>query len=120
VYHLEGGIINYVNHVKAEGLENKFKGVNFVFDQRLAERVSEDVIAVCHQCGAPADTHINCANTGCHLLFIQCGACAEKFEHCCSEECKSVIHLPEAEQIQLRKGKPAGRIFSKGRFPGKV
>jgi UPF0176 protein len=120
VYHLEGGIINYVNQVKSEGLDNKFKGVNFVFDQRLAERVSEDVIAVCHQCGAPADTHINCANTGCHLLFIQCDACAEKYERCCSEACKSVTHLPEEEQIRLRKGKLPGRIFSKGRFPGKV
>jgi UPF0176 protein len=120
VYHLEGGIINYVNQVKAASLENKFKGVNFVFDQRLAERVTEDVIAQCHQCGEPADKHINCANTGCHLLFIQCDACAAKFEHCCSDECKAVIHLDADTQVQLRKGKPAGRIFSKGRFPGKV
>jgi UPF0176 protein len=120
VYHLEGGIINYVNQVNASSLDNKFKGVNFVFDQRLAERITEDVIAQCHQCGEPADKHINCANTGCHLLFIQCDACAAKFEHCCSDECKSVIHLDAETQVQLRKGKPAGRIFSKGRFPGKV
>lgn len=120
VYHLEGGIINYVNQVNASSLDNKFKGVNFVFDQRLAERITEDVIAQCHQCGEPADKHINCANTGCHLLFIQCDACAAKFEHCCSEECKAVIHLDAETQVQLRKGKPAGRIFYKGRFPGKV
>ena len=120
VYHLEGGIINYVNQVNASSLDNKFKGVNFVFDQRLAERITEDVIAQCHQCGEPADKHINCANTGCHLLFIQCDACAAKFEHCCSDECKAVIHLDADTQVQLRKGKPAGRIFSKGRFPGKV
>jgi UPF0176 protein len=120
VYHLEGGIINYVNQVNASSLDNKFKGVNFVFDQRLAERITEDVIAQCHQCGEPADKHINCANTGCHLLFIQCDACAAKFEHCCSDQCKAVIHLDADTQVQLRKGKPAGRIFSKGRFPGKV
>jgi UPF0176 protein len=120
VYHLEGGIINYVNQVNASALDNKFKGVNFVFDQRLAERITEDVIAQCHQCGEPADKHINCANTGCHLLFIQCDACAAKFEHCCSDDCKAVIHLDADTQVQLRKGKPAGRIFSKGRFPGKV
>jgi UPF0176 protein len=120
VYHLEGGIINYVNQVNASSLDNKFKGVNFVFDQRLAERITEDVIAQCHQCGEPSDKHINCANTGCHLLFIQCDACAAKFEHCCSDECKAVIHLDADTQVQLRKGKPAGRIFSKGRFPGKV
>ena len=120
VYHLEGGIINYVNQVNAASLDNKFKGVNFVFDQRLAERITEDVIAQCHQCGELADKHINCANTGCHLLFIQCDACAAKFEHCCSDQCKAVIHLDADTQVQLRKGKPAGRIFSKGRFPGKV
>jgi len=120
VYHLEGGIINYVNQIKAASLDNKFKGMNFVFDQRLAERITEDVIAQCHQCGEPADKHINCANTGCHLLFIQCDACAAKFECCCSEECKAVIQLDAETQVQLRKGKPAGRIFSKGRFPGKV
>lgn len=120
VYHLEGGIINYVNQVNASGLENRFKGVNFVFDQRLAERVSDDIIAVCHQCGSPADTHINCANTGCHLLFIQCEKCAVEFDACCSVVCKEVFHLPSEEQVQRRKGKVASRIFSKGRFPGKV
>ena len=116
VYHLKGGIINYVNQVKSNNLENKFKGVNFVFDQRLHERVSDDVIASCHQCGKPADVHINCANTGCHLLFIQCDECAQKFNHCCSDPCKDIIALPEDVQKELRKGKPAGRIFSKGRF----
>ena len=116
VYHLKGGIINYVNQVKANSLENKFKGVNFVFDQRLHERVSDDVIASCHQCGKPADIHINCANQGCHLLFIQCDECAQKYNHCCSDKCKEIIAMPEEVQKEMRKGKPAGRIFSKGRF----
>lgn len=120
VYHLEGGIINYVNQVKERGLDNKFKGVNFVFDHRLAERVSSDVISKCHQCSEPSDTHINCANVGCHLLFIQCKACADQYEMCCSEECKQMIHLPQNTQVLLRKGKTAGRIFSKGRFPNRV
>jgi len=117
VYHLKGGIINYVREVKEYELENKFKGVNFVFDQRLHERVSDDILAECHQCGKPADTHINCANTACHLLFIQCAECAQKYENCCSQNCAEVIKLPEDEQKRLRKGRPAGRIFSKGRFP---
>ena len=116
VYHLKGGIINYVNQVRSEELENKFKGVNFVFDQRLHERVSEDVISTCHQCGKPADVHINCANVGCHLLFIQCEECASAYELCCSDKCKETIHLPDEVQREMRKGKPAGRIFSKGRF----
>ncbi len=35
---------------------------------------------------APCDTHTNCLNDGCHLLFIQCPSCAEKFAGC-SEAC---------------------------------
>ncbi|MDB4227596.1 rhodanese-related sulfurtransferase, partial [Flavobacteriaceae bacterium] len=75
VYQLEGGIIEYARQVKAQSLENKFIGKNFVFDERRSERISEDVIAQCHQCGAPCDSHVNCINEACHLLFIQCAAC---------------------------------------------
>jgi UPF0176 protein len=71
VYQLEGGIIEYTRQVKAEGLESKFIGKNFVFDHRLGERITDDIVSQCHQCGAPCDVHTNCANEGCHLLFIQ-------------------------------------------------
>lgn len=117
VYHLEGGIINYVKQVKEKSLENRFHGVNFVFDQRLHERVTDEILAHCHQCGKPADTHVNCSNTGCHLLFIQCSSCAEQYHGACSEACASIVQLPLEEQIKLRKGKKAPKIFSKGRFP---
>lgn len=116
VHQLEGGIIKYASDVKEQGLENRFKGVNFVFDERLAERISDDVIAQCHQCGMPFDHHTNCRNEGCHILFIQCDACKAKYENCCSEECQATIHLPEEEQKVLRKGKkPARNVFRKGR-----
>ncbi|MCC7297579.1 MAG: rhodanese-related sulfurtransferase, partial [Bacteroidia bacterium] len=117
VYHLEGGIINYVKELKEKELENKFHGVNFVFDQRLHERVTDEILATCHQCGKPADRHINCANTGCHLLFIQCEECEQKFNGACSVACSEIVKLPVAEQIKLRKGRTAPKIFSKGRFP---
>ncbi|HYE53213.1 MAG TPA: rhodanese-related sulfurtransferase [Chitinophagaceae bacterium] len=116
VYHLEGGIIHYANTVREKGLPNKFQGKNFVFDDRLGERVGEEIIAKCHQCGKPADTHTNCVNEGCHLLFIQCPECAEKFEGCCSEKCQEIIHLPEDEQKKLRQGIDKGQnIFNKSR-----
>lgn len=116
VYHVEGGIINYAKKAKELGLENKFIGKNFVFDERLGERISNDIIAKCHQCGEPADTHINCHNEACHLLFIQCEACAEKMNQCCSPECKAVLELPEEEQIAIRKGIDKGQmIFNKAR-----
>ncbi len=116
VYQLEGGIIEYTRQVREQELENKFKGKNFVFDQRRGERISEEIIASCHQCGAPCDTHTNCENEACHLLFIQCESCAEKMNGCCSEDCMEVIALPEAEQKKLRKGKvKSNQIFKKGR-----
>lgn len=116
VFHLEGGIINYTNLVKEQGLENKFHGKNFVFDQRLGERITDEVIANCHQCGKPADTHTNCVNDACHLLFIQCEECKEKFENCCSQECQDFIHLPEEEQKRLRSGIDKGRnVFNKSK-----
>lgn len=116
VYHLEGGIIHYANNVKAKGLSNKFKGKNFVFDDRLGERISEEIIAHCHQCGKPADTHVNCVNEGCHLLFIQCEECRQQYEGCCSNECQEIIHLPEEVQAEMRKGKEKDRnVFNKSK-----
>lgn len=98
VYQLEGGIIEYTRQAKRNGLPNKFIGKNFVFDERLAERISDEVIAHCHQCGKPADTHINCANTRCHLLFIQCETCRQRYEGCCSGQCQTFHALPAEEQ----------------------
>ncbi len=116
VYQLEGGIIEYTRQVKAEGLESKFIGKNFVFDHRLGERITDDIIAQCHQCGAPCDNHTNCANEGCHLLFIQCDNCKEKMQNTCSDECLEIIQLPEAEQRKLRSGIMNGnKIFKKGK-----
>jgi UPF0176 protein len=116
VFHLEGVIIHYANTIKQKGLANKFIGKNFVFDERLGERVSEHIIAHCHQCGKPADTHTNCKNEACHLLFIQCSECAEKYSGCCSEECLHVYQLPEEERKKLRKGRNNGiMIFNKSR-----
>lgn len=116
VHQLEGGIIKYANDCKENGLENKFIGKNFVFDERRGERISDDIISTCHQCGAPADTHTNCANEACHLLFIQCDACKAKYENCCSNQCKDITHLSEEEQKELRKGlNNSNKIFKKGR-----
>ncbi|NML39100.1 rhodanese-related sulfurtransferase [Chitinophaga sp. G-6-1-13] len=115
VFHLEGGIIEYTNKAKQQGLPVKFKGKNFVFDDRLGERISEDIISQCHQCGEPCDTHTNCLNDGCHLLFIQCESCAAKYDGCCSDACKEVHALPEEEKAALRKGVDKGLMFNKSR-----
>lgn len=91
VNQLYGGIINYSHEIKRKGLPNKFKGKNFVFDHRLGERISPEVISHCHQCGKPCDVHANCGNKPCNLLFIQCDACKETHQGCCSKACVSKI-----------------------------
>ncbi|MBL0131145.1 MAG: rhodanese-related sulfurtransferase [Chitinophagaceae bacterium] len=116
VFHLEGGIIHYVNQAKEKGLVNKFHGKNFVFDQRLGERITEEIISQCHQCGKAADTHVNCVNDACHLLFIQCDACKTKMEGTCSSECFDFIYLSPDEQKKQRAGIDKGRnVFNKSR-----
>ena len=116
VFQLEGGIIEYTRQIKQEEIENKFIGKNFVFDHRRSERITEDVVSSCHQCGRPCDAHTNCANDGCHLLFIQCNACSEAMEKTCSPECQQTIQLSFEEQKELRKGKGnSNKNFKKGR-----
>ena len=116
VYQLEGGIIEYTRQIKEEGIESQFIGKNFVFDQRLGERITDDVVSNCHQCGTPCDVHTNCANEGCHLLFIQCENCANTLQGCCSDACLSIINLPENEQKIIRRGEKNGnKIFKKGK-----
>ena len=104
VNQLHGGIIDYVRQIKNEEIENKFLGKNFVFDERRGERVSDDIISKCHQCGEPYDTHVNCRNVNCNLLFLQCDKCKIKYQNCCSLECIEISNLPKEKQKKLRQG----------------
>jgi len=117
VYQLDGGIIEYAKTVKENGLENKFLGKNFVFDERMGERISEDIIAKCHQCGTSCDTHVNCSNDACHILFIQCENCSEKYDNCCSYKCAEFRALPVDERDKLKSSLAFnGSKFGKGRY----
>ena len=109
---VDGGIIDYARQCEALGLESKYKGKNFVFDERLGERITEDVVSHCHQCGRPADRQLDCANTACHLLFIQCPDCAAEMEDCCSTECRDFARLPEETQLREK----GGRTFNGQRY----
>ena len=108
VNQLHGGVIEYAQQIKKAGLQSRYIGKNFVFDNRMCESIDHRVVGKCHQCGAPADRHVNCANDACHLLFIQCAVCAEKYNHCCSVDCQEFIQLPVETQRVLRKD----RVFN--------
>jgi UPF0176 protein len=117
VYMVDGGIIQYARQCEEASLENKFIGKNFVFDERLGERISPEIVAHCHQCGAPCDTHKNCANDACHILFIQCQGCAAAYHHCCSAECAEFHQLPVEEQQAQRGARQFnGSKFGKSRY----
>ena len=114
VNQLYGGVIDYARQIKEEGLQSKYIGKNFVFDDRRGEKITDDIISNCHQCGKPCDNHTNCLNVGCNLLFIQCDDCMEEFKGCCTPKCEQINALPEEEQKILRKGKEARKMFNKG------
>ncbi|MEM6771031.1 MAG: rhodanese-related sulfurtransferase [Bacteroidota bacterium] len=97
---VDGGIIDYARQCEALGLESKYLGKNFVFDERLGERITDHVVAHCHQCGKPSDRQVDCANDPCHILFVQCESCAEEYNNCCSTECKDFHALPEEVQAK--------------------
>jgi UPF0176 protein len=131
VNQLHGGILEYARQIKHLNLESNFIGKNFVFDERLGESVNGEVISHCHQCGKLCDVHTNCANELCHLLFIQCPECAEKYQKCCSSECAEVRNASEQvkEQFIIQHGRKFGnskvyrksyRLIKNDNFAGSI
>ena len=101
VNQLDGGIVKYANDVKKHKVQSKFIGKNFVFDHRMAESITNDILSTCHICHNECDTHTNCSNQDCHILFIQCNKCSKKYNGCCSKKCSDFIELPREEQRKL-------------------
>ena len=117
LYQLDGGVIEYTRQAKEADIENKFIGKNFVFDDRLGEKISNDIVSNCHQCGKPSDRHTNCCNDACHILFIQCSECTEKYRNCCSTKCSDFNFLSSSKRQELRQHLEFnGSRFGKGRY----
>ncbi len=100
---LGGGIIKYANDVKKNNVKSKFIGKNFVFDDRMSEPITEDVIGSCHVCSKSSDRHINCLNEYCHILLIQCFRCSKNLNNCCSKDCAEFLLLPIDERKKIFK-----------------
>lgn len=123
VRHLKGGIIDYKHQVEREGLPNRFKGKNFVFDERLGERIGDETISYCHLCTKnKSDTHYHCKNLSCHVLFLGCDECLHKKKGYCSYKCMTFDRLPKKMKRVLTrkqyKNKP--EQFKKHRLKAKV
>jgi UPF0176 protein len=118
VSQLQGGIIQYANDIKCNDMKSKFRGKNFVFDDRLGERITDDVLSNCHICNESCDDHTDCKNDACHILFIQCEKCKKLFNGCCSKECQDFATLPIEQQKKLRKDPE--RIISRTFFDSRI
>ena len=118
VNQLQGGIIQYAHDIKGNDMKSKFKGKNFVFDDRLGERITDDVLALCHICGDSCDDHTDCKNDACHILFIQCEKCKKLYNGCCSKKCQDFAALPIKLQKKLRKDPE--RIISRTFFDSRI
>lgn len=95
VRHLKGGIIDYKHQVDREGLSNRFLGKNFVFDERLGEKIGDEIISSCHLCQkSKSDTHYHCRFQACHTLYLGCDSCVSKQHGYCSYSCGALDQLP--------------------------
>ena len=95
--------------LRSFGITPLFKGTNFVFDERLAERITDDVISTCHSCNKPCNTHINCKNDACHLLYIACDACQKSSDGYCSELCYSLKDMTDSDRRSAYREAMKGR-----------
>jgi UPF0176 protein len=117
VNQLNGGIIKYAEEVQKKGLENKFLGQNYVFDGRVAEKITDDVLGKCFNCKNPCNTHVDCESDLCHALFLQCADCQTRLKRCCSTECMEFASLPKEERVLKRKGRKAKFLIHRAESP---
>ncbi len=103
VYQLSGGVIAYGHERKGR----HWRGKLFVFDDRLAvsmgEEVSEETISHCSSCGTPSATYYNCASMDCNELFIRCLSCAKELQGCCSPSCRESDRCRPFEEVERPK-----------------
>lgn len=87
VYQIKGGIQRY-----AENYPNGFfRGKNYVFDNRIAMKVNDDILGQCYICHKAYDEYTNCLNALCNLHYIGCPNCLQLLGNSCSPKCQELI-----------------------------
>lgn len=96
VYQIEGGIHRYAEKYP----DGFFRGKNYVFDGRIATKITDDILGHCLLCNSSCDDYTNCYNVMCNKHFIGCASCIEQYENCCSQTC---VDLIAAGKVKRRK-----------------
>lgn len=105
VYHLQGGILKYLENVPAE--QSLWEGECFVFDQRVTVRhgLKQGSYDICHACRRPvsdADKASPHYRTG-----VQCPACHEERDD--AQRARYAARQRQAELTEARRTPPGGR-----------
>jgi UPF0176 protein len=119
---LAGGIVSYARTLRAQDRlhESQFKGVNHVFDGRVGETITDDVLDNCINCGAPCNVQTDCANVRCprsfeERIFVQCADCATSLVGACTDECRRVVESSAPPAAELHDPVVAGPAVLVGR-----
>lgn len=99
VYQINGGIQRYTQQYP----DGYFRGKNYVFDDRIAIKINNDVLSTCDLCPAACDDYANCLNAECNAHYIACADCLKKYANCCSQECTDLV---TSKQVKLRPERP--------------
>ena len=95
VFHLKGGIHKYIEAYP----DGHFRGKNYVFDGRITQKVTDDILGSCDHCGAANDDFTNCRNANCSKQIIVCDACIDTYHNTCSPGCAELVRT---NQVTLR------------------
>lgn len=95
---LHGGIVSYARQLRESGKlsESAFTGVNHVFDGRMGEVITDDLLDRCITCDQLCNIQSDCANVNCSRpfqarMFVQCEDCAKIMNGACSLNCRNAL-----------------------------
>lgn len=97
-FSLDQGIVGYSRN--PESLKKKFKGTNFIFDNRLHQQLTKDILGTCEQCSSASYLYRNCMNAMCGRIYLLCDTCRAMWIGCCSYSCSTESGEHTGEYIQ--------------------
>ena len=87
VYHIKGGIHSYTEAFP----DGHFRGKNYVFDARITQKITDDILGTCDHCKEPNDDYTNCINAQCNKQIIVCPNCIGTYHNTCSKKCAELV-----------------------------